>query len=107
MKNIVRASILLLSLIIFPATQSATAQTAGGRYQFIVENDLLKYVEFDARAGENGSATGPMTFTDQATTRPRSPSDWPRSPTKTWRKVKNPAEATRPRNLLSRWSSTR
>ena len=66
MKNIVRASILMLSLIIFPATQSALAQTAGGRYQFIVENDFLKYVEFEAYAGDNGSATGAMTFTDQA-----------------------------------------
>ena len=66
MKSITRASILALSLLSLAAPQSATAQTAGGRYQFIVENDLWKYVEFDARAGENGSATGPMTFTDQA-----------------------------------------
>lgn len=69
MKRIARASLLLLSLIILPVTQSGTAQTgdqsAGGRYQFIVEDSFLKYVEFDART--NGDTTvGQMLFTDEA-----------------------------------------
>jgi hypothetical protein len=69
MKNIVRASILLLSLMILPATQSASAQTgeqfAGGRYQFIVEgDDLRKYVEFEAMTNGD-TTTGMMTFTDE------------------------------------------
>lgn len=66
MKSIVRAAILALSLLGLSAAQSATAQTANGRYNFILEEDLKKYVEFDARSGENGSATGVMTFTDEA-----------------------------------------
>jgi len=77
MKNIVRASILLLSLIILPATQSVTAQTGGqsasGRYQFIVDGDeLRKYVEFEATTNGD-TTTGMMTFTDETKISDREP----------------------------------
>ena len=58
MKNLGFASILVLSLTI---PQFATAQTASGTYRFLLEDDLIKSVEF--QADERG---GSMTFTDEA-----------------------------------------
>ena len=44
----------------------ASAQVATGKYKFIMDDELSKYVEFDAKAGEGGGATGYMIFTDEA-----------------------------------------
>lgn len=63
MKGLGFASILVLSLTI---PQPAAAQAANGSYWFLLEDDLVKYVEFEARGDEKGNATGFMTFTDQA-----------------------------------------
>lgn len=58
------ASLFVMSLV-FVAT--ASAQTAAsGKYTFIMEDELSKYLEFDAKAGERGSATGYMILTDDA-----------------------------------------
>jgi hypothetical protein len=87
MKNIARASILLLTLIIFPATQSATAQTAGsasGRYQFLVDgDDLNKYVEFESSTNGD-TTTGFMTFTDDTKIPDRDPNDEGPPPRDEW-----------------------
>ena len=74
MKSIVRASILLLSLVSLSATQSAVAQSSSGRYQFIVEGDYVKYLEFDART-DGDTTTGRMSFTDQARVSLKEPND--------------------------------
>ena len=58
MKNIGFTLILVSSLTV---AQAATAQSASGNYRFILEDDLIKSVEFvaDERGGE-------MLFTDEA-----------------------------------------
>lgn len=70
MKSIVCASILALSLLSFVTPQLTTAQTGGpsatGSYKFVLEDDLTKYVEFDARTDEKGTTTGYLIFNDQA-----------------------------------------
>ena len=70
LKSIVCAPILALSLLSFAPPQSAAAQTAGqsasGTYQFVLEDDYAKYVEFDAKTLADGSTTGQMFFSDQA-----------------------------------------
>ncbi|HEX8188528.1 MAG TPA: hypothetical protein VF586_09265 [Pyrinomonadaceae bacterium] len=48
------------------ACGAAAAQTAGGSYQFTLEDGRTKYVEFDARAQSDGGATGRMFFSDDA-----------------------------------------
>jgi hypothetical protein len=58
MKSLGFASILVLSLTI---PQLATAQTARGTYRFVMEDDLIRSVEF--AADEKG---GQMIFTDEA-----------------------------------------
>ncbi|HEX5718158.1 MAG TPA: hypothetical protein VF179_18500 [Thermoanaerobaculia bacterium] len=58
MKSLGFASILVLSLTI---PQLATAQTARGTYRFVMEDDLIRSVEF--AADERG---GQMVFTDEA-----------------------------------------
>jgi hypothetical protein len=58
MKSLGFVSILVLSLSI---PQLATAQTARGTYRFLLEDDLIKSVEFEA--DERG---GQMIFTDEA-----------------------------------------
>jgi hypothetical protein len=64
------ASILALALFSLAAPQAATAQTAGqsatGTYQFLLENDYVKYVEFDAKVLADGSTTGQLFYSDQA-----------------------------------------
>jgi hypothetical protein len=61
------SALLLLSLT---APRLATAQTPGssasGSYRFLLEDDLVKSLELDARTDEKGVTTGAMTFTDQA-----------------------------------------
>jgi hypothetical protein len=61
-------SILALILLSLLTPQSTAAQTtsASGSYQFYLEDEILKYVEFDAKADEKGVTTGQMTFIDQA-----------------------------------------
>ncbi|HWN41102.1 MAG TPA: hypothetical protein VNW71_02715 [Thermoanaerobaculia bacterium] len=58
MKSLEFASILLLSLTI---PQMATAQSARGTYRFLLEDDLIKSVEFEA-----DEKSGRMIFTDEA-----------------------------------------
>ena len=48
------------------ACGAAAAQTAGGSYQFALEDGRTKYVEFDARAQAGGGAAGQMFFSDEA-----------------------------------------
>ena len=68
MKSIV--SLLALSLLSFAAPQLTMAhaadQSASGTYQFALEDDYAKYVEFDAKTLADGSATGQLYFSDQA-----------------------------------------
>ena len=51
--------------LLFVACGAAAAQTAGGSYQFALEDGLTKYVEFDASAQTGGGATGAMFFSDE------------------------------------------
>jgi hypothetical protein len=48
------------------AAPAAFAQTAGGSYQFALEDGRSKYVEFDASAQRGGGASGHMFFSDDA-----------------------------------------
>ncbi|MBV9927787.1 MAG: hypothetical protein JOZ96_22395 [Acidobacteria bacterium] len=48
------------------ACGAAAAQTAGGSYQFTLEDGRTKYVEFDASAQTGGAAAGSMFFSDDA-----------------------------------------
>ena len=70
MKSIFYALILALFLLSFATSQLATAQTGGqaatGSYKFILEDDLTKYVEFDAKTDDKGTTTGYLTFNDEA-----------------------------------------
>jgi hypothetical protein len=59
-------SLLLLSLVLLATPILASAQAASGQYKFVMEDRLTKYLEFDARAGERGAATGYMIFNDEA-----------------------------------------
>ena len=63
-----KVSTLLFALcFVFLATPLlASAQSASGTFKFIMEDDLLKAFEFDARSSERGGATGFMHFTDEA-----------------------------------------
>ena len=58
--------ILCLILLATPFLASAQAGAANGRYKFIMDDELIKSLEFDARSGERGAATGFMKFTDEA-----------------------------------------
>jgi hypothetical protein len=62
-------SMLALALLTFAAAQTAAAQsTASGSYQFTLTGDkYLKTVEFSAQTNADGSTTGSIYFTDQAT----------------------------------------
>src|SRR5215210_4195205 len=60
------AAILAFFLLGFAAPQLATAQAAGGTYQFSLEDGYTKYVEFDAQTQSDGSTTGQMTLNDEA-----------------------------------------
>jgi hypothetical protein len=60
--------VFVLSLAFFatPSLASAQSGTASGRFKFIMEDELMKSFEFDARSDERGGATGFMQFTDEA-----------------------------------------
>lgn len=60
------ASLFVLSLVFLAVPLLASAQVAAGKYKFIMDDELSKYVEFDAKAGERGGATGYMIFSDEA-----------------------------------------
>lgn len=70
MKRIACAVIFTLCLLSFTTPQSSTAQRAGasanGIYKFIMDDDLMKYVEFDARTDDKGTTTGSMIYNDEA-----------------------------------------
>jgi hypothetical protein len=70
MKGIGILSISALCLVSLTAPRPATAQTPGsaahGTYRFILEDELLKSVEFDASTDDKGTTTGYLTLTDEA-----------------------------------------
>jgi hypothetical protein len=49
-----------------PLLASAQSGAASGTFKFIMEDELMKSFEFDARSTERGGATGFMQFTDEA-----------------------------------------
>jgi len=49
-----------------PSLASAQAGAASGSFKFIMEDELLKSFEFDARTDDRGTTTGFMQFTDEA-----------------------------------------
>ena len=59
-------SLLILCFVLLATPAIASAQTANGQYKFIMEDGLTKYLEFDAKSGERGAATGYMIFNDEA-----------------------------------------
>lgn len=59
-------SLLLLCLVLLATPLLASAQVASGQYKFIMDDGLTKYLEFDARSGERGAASGYMVFNDEA-----------------------------------------
>ena len=66
MKSMGFASVFALFLLSLTTPRLATAQSASGTYRFLLEDDLTKYVELDARTDERGVTTGLMTFVDEA-----------------------------------------
>ena len=73
MKRIVRDAIsvlFMMSLIsvfaIIPTGAQPSGPSASGSYRFVLEDDLVKSVEFSATSDERGTATGQMTFRDEA-----------------------------------------
>ena len=71
MKTIVRVvSVLFLTGLLTPLaikpSSAASGPSASGVYKFVLEDDLTKYVEFNATSDERGTTTGQMTFKDEA-----------------------------------------
>lgn len=68
MRTLRFTSLLTLALMTCAAAQTArAASAAAGSYQFTLTGDKsLKYVEFEASAKDDGSATGSIYFTDEA-----------------------------------------
>jgi hypothetical protein len=70
MKGIALLSASALFLASLAAPRPATAQTPGanarGTYKFILEDELIKSVEFSASTDDRGKTTGSLTFTDEA-----------------------------------------
>ncbi len=64
------APILVLCLLSLATPTSTTAQTEGpsarGNYQFLLEDELTRSVEFEATTDGKGYTTGQMTFIDQS-----------------------------------------
>ena len=58
--------VLCLVFLATPLLVSAQAGAANGRYKFIMEDGLIKSLDFDAVSGDRGGATGFMQFTDEA-----------------------------------------
>lgn len=55
----------LLVLLSLATSQSAGAQYATGVYRLILDDELIKYVDFEARS-DGKVTTGPLVFTDDA-----------------------------------------
>ncbi|HKI03402.1 MAG TPA: hypothetical protein VKK31_15590 [Thermoanaerobaculia bacterium] len=66
MKHRTLMSISALFLLSLTTPRLATAQAASGTYRFFLDDDVLKYVEFDARTDERGVTTGQISFIDRA-----------------------------------------
>ena len=70
MKTIAYAAIFALFLMSLATPWSTSARASGpsasGTYRFVLEDELTKQVEFDARSDERGTTTGQMTFRDEA-----------------------------------------
>jgi hypothetical protein len=62
MKILGFASILILSLTLPPP---GMAEEASGVYRFLLEDDAVKRIEFDAWTDAKGNAAGQMVFTDE------------------------------------------
>ena len=61
------ASLFVMSLVLLATPLLASAQgTAAGKFKFIMDDELSKYLEFDAKSTERGGASGYMIFTDEA-----------------------------------------
>ena len=62
------ASLFVLCMVMLATALPTFAQAgvASGKYKFIMEDELSKYLEFEAKADERGGATGYMIFTDEA-----------------------------------------
>ena len=61
-------SLLMLSLVLLatPILASAQSGIANGTYKFVMDDGLIKYLEFDARNDERGGTSGYMILTDEA-----------------------------------------
>src|SRR6185503_16563296 len=62
------ASLFSLCLVLLALPLPARAQvagTVGGSYKFIMEDELIRSLEFNDTSGERGSASGFMVFTDE------------------------------------------
>lgn len=57
--------IMCLVLLATPVLVSAQAGSASGRYKFVMEDGLVRYLEFDVRNDERGGTSGYMVFTDE------------------------------------------
>ena len=57
--------IMCLVLLATPILASAQAGTASGNYKFVMEDGLVKYLEFDVRTDDRGATSGYMVFTDE------------------------------------------
>lgn len=70
MKTIAYAAIFALFVMSIATPWFTYAQTSGpsanGNYSIVLEDNLKKTVEFDARSDERGTTTGQMTFKDEA-----------------------------------------
>ena len=70
MKHTTILSVSALFLLSFAASGPATAQTAGstarGTYKFIMEDELIKSVDFSASTDSKGNTSGSLTLTDEA-----------------------------------------
>ena len=62
------AALCLLGLVLLatPFTASAQSGAANGKYKFVMEDGLVKYLEFDVLTDGRGGTSGYMLFTDEA-----------------------------------------
>ncbi len=65
-KECAAVAILCLVFLAIPSITYAQPGNANGKYQFIMEDELMKYFEFDSRTDERGTTTGYLQFTDEA-----------------------------------------
>lgn len=62
------ASLFALCLVLVATSLPASAQvagTVGGKFKFIMDDELIKFLEFSATSDSRGSASGFMVFTDE------------------------------------------